>query len=109
MLYGENFGGRHESSLRAVFDGDDRGLQGDDGFAAADVALEEAVPGGGLFEVGGDFGEDALLCGGGFEGEDALERFADFFFADAEGDGVFLARGFAVERKAQLIEEKFFE
>src|SRR5216684_5428678 len=45
MLHGENFRGRHEGGLRAVFDGDDRGLQGDDGFAAADVALEETIHG----------------------------------------------------------------
>src|SRR6266852_1499716 len=47
MLDGENFRGRHEGGLRAVFDGDDRGLEGDDGFAAADVALEETIHGGG--------------------------------------------------------------
>lgn len=56
MLHGENFRGRHERGLAAVFDGDDSGLESDDGFAAADVALEEAVHGAGLFEVGGDFG-----------------------------------------------------
>ncbi len=109
VLHGENFRGRHERGLRGVFDGDDGGLQRDDGFAAADVALQQAVHGRGLFEVGGDFREDAFLRGGGFERQDALERFADFFFADAKGDGVFLARGFAIEREAELVEKKFFE
>jgi len=109
MLHGENFRGGHEGGLAVVFDGDDGGLERDDGFAAADVALEEAVHGRGLFEVGCDFGEDAFLRGGGLEGQDALEGFADFFFADAERDGVFFARSFAVEREAELIEEKFFE
>src|SRR6202007_895826 len=90
MLHGENLRGGHECSLRAVFDGDDRGLEGDDGFAAADVALEETIHRGGLFEVGGDFGENALLRRGGLEREDALEGFADGVFAEAEGDGVFL-------------------
>src|SRR6266849_6403161 len=88
MLDGKNFRGRHQSGLATVFDGNDRGLQGDDGFAAADVALEEAIHGRGLFQVGGNFGEDALLCSGGFERENALEGFADVFFAEAEGDGV---------------------
>src|ERR1700756_1562043 len=37
MLDGENFGWSHERGLTAVFDGDDGGLQGNDGFAAADV------------------------------------------------------------------------
>ena len=92
MLHGENFGGRHERALAPVFDGDDSGLESNDGFAAADVALEEAVHGGGLFEVGGDFREDAFLRGGGFEGQDAFERFAYFFFADTEGDSIFFPR-----------------
>src|SRR6266851_4340064 len=55
MLDGENFRGGHESGLRAVFDGDYGGLESDDGFAAADVALEETIHRGGLFQVGGDF------------------------------------------------------
>ncbi len=55
MLDGENFRGGHEGGLRAVFDGDHGGLESDDGFAAADVALEETIHRGGLFQVGGDF------------------------------------------------------
>src|SRR5712692_201986 len=109
VLDGEDFRGSHERGLRAVFDGDYRSLQGDDGFAAADVALEETIHRGGLFEVGGDFGENALLRSGGLEGEDALEGFADGVFAQAEGNGVFLASGLAIESQAELIEEKFFE
>src|SRR6266436_9738727 len=109
MLYRKDFRGSHEGSLRAVFDGDDRGLERDDGFAAADVALEETIHGGGLFQVGSDFGENAFLCGGGLEGEDALEGFADGVFAEAEGDGVFLAGRLAVEGEAELVEEKFLE
>src|ERR1700682_1714074 len=81
MLHGENFRGGHQSGLAAVFDGDDRGLQGNDGFAAADIALEQAVHGRGLFEVGGDFREDAFLRGGGLEGQNAFKRFSNVFFA----------------------------
>src|SRR6266478_642571 len=109
MLDRENFCGGHERGLASVFDGDDRGLQGDDSFAAADVALEKAVHGRGLFEVGSDFGEDALLGGSGLERENALESLANIFFAEAESDGVFFKGGAAVEGQTELIEEKFLE
>src|SRR5262245_27932992 len=39
MLDGENFRRSHERGLTAIFDGDDRGLERDDGFAAADITL----------------------------------------------------------------------
>lgn len=109
MLDGENFRGRHERGLAAVFDRDDRGLQGNDSFAAPDITLQEAIHGRGLFEVGGYFGEDALLGCGGLEGEDAFEGIPNAFFAEAEGDGVFFAGGAAVEREAELIKEEFLE
>ena len=109
MLDSENFRRRHEGGLRAVLDGDDGSLQRDDGFAAADVALEETIHRGDLFEVGGDFGENALLRGGGLEWQDALEGFADGVFAQPKGDGVFLLSGLAIERETELVEEKFFE
>src|SRR6266436_2956220 len=104
MLDSQDFGGGHESGLATVFDGNDRGLQGDDGFAAADITLQEAVHGRGPFQVGGNFGEDALLGSGGLERENALEGFANVFLAEAEGDGVFLAGGAAIEREAELVE-----
>ena len=109
VLDSENFGGRHQSGLATVFDGDDRGLQRDDGLAAADVALQQAIHGRGLFEICGDFREDAFLRGGGLERQHALESFANMVFAHAEGDGVFLTLQLAIERHAELIEEKFFE
>ena len=43
VLRGENLGGRHDASLAAVVEREEHGHEGDDGFAAADVALEEAV------------------------------------------------------------------
>src|SRR5580704_11793114 len=109
MLDGENFRGRHERGLRGVFDGDDGGLKRDDGFAAADVALQQAVHRSWLFEIGADFGEDTFLRGSGFEGEDALERLAHLLFADTKGDRVFLARGLTVERETELVKKKLLE
>src|SRR5208337_1892162 len=97
MLDGENFRGGHERGLAAVFDGDDRSLERNDGFAAADIALQKAIHGHGLFEVRGNFGKDA------FQG------FADFIFANAKGDGVFLADGPAAQSQAQLVQEKLLE
>ena len=109
MLHGENFRGGHQSSLRAVFDGDDRGLQRDDGFAAAHVALQQAIHGERLFEVGGNFRERPLLRRGGFEGQNFFKRGAHAVFAHAKGNGVGAARGLPLERDAQLIAEEFVE
>src|SRR6267143_473049 len=109
VLHGENFRWSHERGLRTVFDGDHRRLQRNDGLAAADVALEETIHRGGLFQVGGDFGENAFLRSRGLEGQDALQRFAHGVFPQAEGDGVFLAGSLAVQSEAELVQEKFLE
>ena len=85
MLGGEDFRGRHESGLVPVFYGYERGLHGDDGLAGADIALEEAAHGlGGLRMSCDDLREDALLGGGGVEGEDLLEGFTDLGAGDGE-------------------------
>ena len=62
MLFGKDFGRRHYSHLRAGFDGGQRGQGGDDGFAAADIALQQAVHGVGLRHVAADFGNNFFLC-----------------------------------------------
>ena len=62
MLFGKDFGRRHHSRLRAGFDGGQRGQGGDDGFAAADIALQQAVHGVGLCHIAADFGHDSFLC-----------------------------------------------
>ncbi len=103
MLDGEDFRGCHQCGLASIFDGDDRGLERDDGFAAADIALQEAIHGHGLFEVRGNFGKDALLGIGRLERENAFQCFADFVLANAESDGVFLADGTAAQGQAQLV------
>ncbi len=96
MLNREDFGGRHKRGLTAVFDGDDGGLQRDDGLAAAYIALQQAVHGHGLFQVGGNFREDAFLRGSGLEGQHFFQGFADAVFAKVERDGIGFACEFAI-------------
>ena len=69
VLLGEDLGGGHEGGLAAGFDGEEHGGHGDEGFAAADVALEEAVHGAGKEKVFADFGDAAVLGSGEGEGE----------------------------------------
>ena len=109
VLDSKDFRGGHQRGLGFVFDRDDRGLQCDDGFSAADIALEQTIHGRWLFQIGCNFGQDSLLSIGGLEGEDAFEGVADVFFADEERDGFLFAGGAAFEGEAELEEEKFFE
>ena len=61
MLFGKDFGRCHHSRLRAGFDGGQGGQGGNDGFAAADIALQQAVHRMGLRHVAADFGHDSFL------------------------------------------------
>ena len=108
MLGGQDFGGRHEGGLVAVLHGDEHGLQRDDGLAGADIALEEAAHGVGLLHVGDDFAQGAFLRGGGVEGEDLADGFADLV-AGLEGDAGALAEAAAFELEAEFEEEELFE
>ena len=76
VLVGEDGGGGEEGALFAVFDGLEHGYEGDDGFAGADFALEEALHGVGGVEVGGDGVDDGLLAGGESVWEVVDEGFA---------------------------------
>jgi len=109
MLHRENFRWGHQRRLRTVFHGDHDGLERNDRLATADVTLQEPVHRSGLFQVRGDFGENPLLRRRGLERQDALERFAHGVFPHAEGHGVLLASGLAVQCQAELIQEKFLE
>jgi len=100
MLDGENFGGSHQRGLAGVFDGDDRGLERNDGFAAAYIPLQEAIHGYGLFEVRGNLAKNAFLGVGGLERKNAFQGFANFIFANTEGDGISLRT--ALRPKARL-------
>ncbi len=108
VLRGEDLGGRHESDLVAVFDGDERGLEGDDGLAGAYVALEETAHGLGAAHVGDDLAEDALLGRCGLEGKDLLEGFADLVVGGAGCSGA-LAETAALEFEAKLEVEELLE
>ena len=60
-------------------------------------------------EVGGDFGKDAFLRGGGLEGKNAFDGGADFFLAHAHGDAAALAIARTPQSKGQLVVEEFLE
>ena len=69
MLMGQHLGRCHEGSGVSGRDGAEHGGGGDDGFAAADIAVEEAVHGMSGGEVVEDLREDLLLRGGEIEGQ----------------------------------------
>ncbi len=54
MLLGENFRGRHQCNLAAIFNRDDRRLKADDGFAGTDISLQQTPHGIRLLHVAGD-------------------------------------------------------
>ena len=57
----------------------------------------------------GNFHEDALLRGGGLEGQDAFQSVADFVFANAHGNAAAPVFILTAQRERQLIIEKLFE
>jgi hypothetical protein len=67
MLLGEDFGRRHQRRLVAGLDRVQHGQRRDDGLAAADIALQQALHRVRLREVGGNLAPGALL--GGSEAE----------------------------------------
>ena len=64
MLLREELRRRHEGRLLTVGHRQQHGEQGDDGLAAADVALNEAVHREGAAHVGKNLVQHALLGGG---------------------------------------------
>ena len=55
MLFGQDFGRRHDGGLSAALDGLQAGERGDDGFSAADIALQQAAHGPGAAQIRADF------------------------------------------------------
>ncbi len=108
MLRGQNFRGRHERDLVAVLDGDDRSLEGDNGFAGADVALQQAAHGRGLGHVAGNLLEHALLRSRGMKRQNALDGGAHDI-VDLEGDAGLGAHLAALKLQAEFKEEQLLE
>src|SRR5471030_1810246 len=108
VLRGQDLGGGKHRDLVAVFNSDDGGFGGDDGFAAAHVALQETVHGTRLFHVVGDFLDHALLRPGGFEWQHGLDALAHAI-VDLEGDAGKGAGLGTLESDAALQPEEFFE
>src|SRR5215469_13335496 len=108
VLRGQNFGGSEDGHLVPIFDGDDGGFRGNDGFAAAHVALQEAVHGARGFHIVGDFLDHTLLRLGGLEGQHGLNLLAHAVvdFESDSRDGFGFA---AFESDAALEPEEFFE
>ena len=73
VLLCKNFRGRHQRDLVSVFHGNDGGFEGHDGFAGADIALQQAAHGKRFFHVGSDFLQHSLLRARGMEGENLLD------------------------------------
>lgn len=107
-LLGEDFGGGHEDALAAVLDNAQEGGEGHQGFAGADIALQEAQHGAGGGEVGIDFREGLLLAGGEGEGEGFGEFLAQII-CRAVGDAGLGAGGGAGVLEGQLCGEEFIQ
>ncbi len=73
MLLGEDLRGRHERGLRAGLDAKQHRGEGDQCFAGADVAVQQAVHRARRGEVGADFGDGAGLRAGKRERESGVE------------------------------------
>ena len=108
MLRRENLGRRHQRDLVAVFHGDDRGLQRDDGLARADIALQQAPHRNRFGHVRGDFLQHALLRGRGMKRQDALHRGAHPV-VDLEGDAGLRAHLAALELQPEFEKEELLE
>ena len=108
VLGGEDLGGRHEGGLVTVFHGDQHGLQRDDGFARADVALQQAAHRARSAHVGDDLAQSTLLRGRRMKGQHLAKRFAHLV-GGGEGDAGALAQAAALELQAELEEEQLLE
>src|SRR5579859_2877755 len=109
VLNRENFRRRHQRRLRAILDGNDRCLQRDDGFPAANISLQKPVHRRRLFEVRNDFRKYPFLCLCWLEWQNAFQRLADAVLAHAESDGIFLPRGTAIQAQAELVLKKLLK
>ena len=109
MLLGEQLGGRHHRGLVPGPDAGQDGAGGDDGFARADVALQEAIHGYRVLDVVQDFGDGGALVAGELEGKGTGER-TDVFSLDPDGAaGTAFAPFAAAFQHPELQQEEFVE
>src|SRR5579872_6064502 len=109
MLHGENFRGRHQRDLIAIFDDDCCSLERHDCLAAAYVALEQAVHRRRFFEIPDNLGKHALLRPRRLEGKNALESLANRLLSDAHGDAGSLLLVLPPDSEAELVKKEFLE
>ena len=109
MLHGQNFGGRHQGNLITIFDRDRGRLQRHNRLSAAHIALQQAVHGGGLLQIGGNFGQNSFLRVRGFEGQNALQRLPHARLAHSERDPRMPLRFLPAQGNAELVKKQFLE
>ena len=76
VLLGQDLGGRHEGGLVTAVDRAAGGERGDDGLAAADIALQQALHRMRALQIATDLGQGALLCGRQGERQRCAQRIA---------------------------------
>src|SRR2546425_12166602 len=77
MLLGQNLRRRQESSLTAVLNGHGCGFQSNDGFAAANVSLQQSVHGRRTAEVANNLFQRPFLRGRRMKRQDPLQSFSN--------------------------------
>ena len=110
MLHGENFGGRHQRDLIAVFDDDGGGFRATMVLPLPTSPSSRRFMGTGRSRSAAISREDALLRLGGLEGQDALDALRGCAVrARGRRCRVAAAACLAAQGEAQLVEEKFLE
>jgi len=108
MLLRQNFSRRHQRDLVAIFNGDDRGLEGHDRFARSHIALQQTPHGAGRLHVGGDFFQHSLLGRRRMKRQYLLNRLANAV-VKLKGDSGLRLLLAALEFQPKLDEKKFIE
>ena len=88
MLLGQYFGGRHQRALPAGIDANGGRQRSHHGFAAAHIALQQAVHGDVALQVAGDFFAYAALRGCEGKGQGGQQLFVQAAGAHGQGGGV---------------------
>src|SRR6266704_7184887 len=71
--------------------------------------LQKPLHGCGFLQVCGNLRQNSFLCIGGFERQNAFQRFAHAWLANAKGNARMSLHFFPAQREAQLIKEKLVE